>query len=153
MKVLITGANGFLGKNLLVHLSEKKIETVSFTREMSVERLPECLECTDFVFHLAGVNRPKDPDEFEAGNKELTEQLCDAIRVTGRQIPVMYSSSIQADAKSLYGISKKAAEQSLIALESDTGSPVYIYRLPNVFGKWSQPNYNSAVATFCHNIG
>ncbi len=152
MKVLITGANGFLGQNLSVHLSEKKIETVSFTREMSVERLPECLKGVDFVFHLAGVNRPKDPDEFEAGNKELTEQLCQEICATGRQIPVIYSSSIQADATNLYGISKKAAEQSLIALERETGSPVYIYRLPNVFGKWSQPNYNSAVATFCYNI-
>ena len=152
MKVLITGANGFLGKNLLVHLNERGIETVSFTREMSVEQLSKCLNGTDFVFHLAGVNRSKDPNEFETGNKELTEQLCDAIRTTGRPIPVMYSSSIQVNSDNLYGTSKKAAEQSLIALESETGSPVYIYRLPNVFGKWSKPNYNSVVATFCHNI-
>ena len=152
MRVLVTGANGFLGKNLQVHLREKEIETVSFTREMFEEQLPECLEGVDFVFHLAGVNRPKDPAEFAAGNKELTEQLCDAIRASGRQIPVIYTSSIQAEADNPYGASKKAAEQALIALERDAGSPVYIYRLPNVFGKWSRPNYNSAVATFCYNI-
>ena len=152
MKVLITGANGFLGKNLQVHLSVKEIEIVPFTREMSVEQLHSDLKDVDFVFHLAGVNRPNDPSEFAAGNKALTEQLCDAIRAIGRQIPVIFTSSIQADAENLYGASKKAAEQALIALERDTGSPVFIYRLPNVFGKWSRPNYNSAVATFCYNI-
>lgn len=152
MKVLITGAHGFLGKNLRVHLSAKEIETVSFTREMSLEQLPKLLRDVDFVFHLAGVNRPKDPSEFEVGNKELTEKLCDEIRTLGRQIPVIFSSSIHAGSENLYGASKKAAELALISLEKDTGSPVYIYRLPNVFGKWSRPNYNSAVATFCHNI-
>ena len=152
MKVLITGANGFLGKNLQVHLREKEIETLPFTHEMSVKQLPEFLKDVDFVFHLAGVNRPKDPAEFEVGNKELTEELCDAIRATGLQIPVLFTSSIQADAENLYGASKKASEQALIDLERDTGSPVFIYRLPNVFGKWSRPNYNSAVATFCYNI-
>lgn len=152
MRVLVTGANGFLGKNLQVHLREQKIETVLFTHEMSGKHLPECLAGVDFVFHLAGVNRPEDPGEFTAGNKELTERLCDAIRADGRQIPVIYTSSIQAEVDNPYGASKKAAEQALVALERDTGSPAYIYRLPNVFGKWSRPNYNSAVATFCHNI-
>lgn len=152
MGVLVTGANGFLGKNLLVHLREKEIETVSFTREMPNEQLLICLEGVDFVFHLAGVNRPKDPGEFTVGNKELTEHLCDAIRASGRQIPVVYTSSIQSEVDNPYGASKKAAEQALVALGRDTSSPVYIYRLPNVFGKWSRPNYNSAVATFCHNI-
>ncbi len=152
MRALVTGANGFLGKNLQVHMHEKEIETASFTREMCAEQLPDCLEGVDFVFHLAGVNRPKDPAEFLSGNKELTEQLCNAIRASGRQIPVIYSSSIQAEFDNQYGASKRAAEQALIALERDTHSPVYIYRLPNVFGKWSRPNYNSAVATFCYNI-
>lgn len=152
MGVLVTGANGFLGKNLQVHLCEKDIEMVPFTREMSEEQLPGCLEGVDFVFHLAGVNRPQDPGEFVADNTGLTEHLCDAIRASGRQIPVVYTSSIQAEADNPYGASKKAAEQALVALERDTGSPVYIYRLPNVFGKWSRPNFNSAVATFCHNI-
>lgn len=152
MRVLVTGANGFVGKNLLVHLREKAIEAVSFTREVDVALLPELLEGVDFVFHLAGVNRPEHPDEFVTGNTGLTEQLCNAIRASGRSIPVIYTSSIQAEADNTYGLSKKAAEQALLDLEKDTGSPVYIYRLPNVFGKWSRPNYNSAVATFCHNI-
>lgn len=152
LKVLITGANGFLGKNLQLHLSVKEIEIVLFTSEMSAEQFPELLIDVDFVFHLAGVNRPKDPSEFAVGNKKLTEQLCDAIRDIDRQIAVIYTSSIQTDNENLYGASKKAAEKALIALEKDTGSPVYIYRLPNVFGKWSRPNYNSVVATFCYNI-
>jgi UDP-2-acetamido-2,6-beta-L-arabino-hexul-4-ose reductase len=90
--------------------------------------------------------------EFVEGNTGLTEQLCDLIRASGRQIPVLYSSSIQAEVANAYGTSKLAAEVALIALQKDTGSPVYLYRLPNVFGKWSKPNYNSAVATFCYNI-
>lgn len=152
MRVLVTGANGFLGKNLLVHLREKAIEAVPFTREMDSALLTELLDGVDFVFHLAGVNRPEHPDEFITGNTGLTEQLCNAVRASGRSIPVIYTSSIQAEADNAYGLSKKAAEQALLDLEKDTSSPVYIYRLPNVFGKWSRPNYNSAVATFCHNI-
>jgi len=152
MRVLVTGANGFLGKNLQVHLRENKIEAVFFTREMPVDKLQGCLNGVDFIFHLAGVNRPLDSSEFAMGNKDLTEHLCNAVRASGRRIPVIYTSSIQAEFNNPYGISKQAAEQSLVTLESETGSPVYIYRLPNVFGKWSRPNYNSAVATFCHNI-
>lgn len=152
MQVLVTGANGFIGKNLIVHLREKGIETVPFTRDMPLSDLAAVLGSVDFVFHLAGVNRPKDMGEFAEGNAGLTEQLCDLIRASGRQIPVLYTSSIQAEASNPYGVSKRAAEDVLVALEKDTGSPVYLYRLPNVFGKWSRPNYNSAVATFCHNI-
>lgn len=152
MRVLVTGANGFIGKNLLVHLREHQIEAVPFTREMSRHELADALRDADFVFHLAGVNRPKDISEFAEGNAGLTEQLCDLIRSSGRQIPVLYTSSIQAEASNPYGASKRAAEEALVALQKDTGSPVYLYRLPNVFGKWSRPNYNSAVATFCYNI-
>lgn len=153
MKVLITGVNGFVGKNLQLHLAERKdVQVVCFTRGDDVAQLPALLQGVDFVFHLAGVNRPKDTAEFAEGNTGLTEQLCDLIRASGRAIPVLYTSSIQAVADNPYGVSKLAAEEALVALEKDTSSPVYLYRLPNVFGKWSRPNYNSAVATFCHNI-
>ena len=152
MRVLVTGANGFVGKNLVVKLREQGIEVHSFTRDMTEPDLADALNRVDFVFHLAGVNRPKEVAEFAEGNSGLTERLCELIRTGGRHIPVLYTSSIQAEVDNPYGVSKRAAEEALIALEQDTGSPVYLYRLPNVFGKWSRPNYNSAVATFCHNI-
>jgi UDP-2-acetamido-2,6-beta-L-arabino-hexul-4-ose reductase len=153
MKVLITGASGFVAQNLRVHLSVRDdLETVFFTRKQSVDELCGLLEGVDFIFHLAGVNRPKNDVEFTEGNVDLTKALCDAIRRAGRLIPVICTSSIQAEVDNPYGKSKLAAEKALLDFSKETGSPVHIFRLPNVFGKWCKPNYNSVVATFCHNI-
>jgi len=153
MRILITGANGFIGKNLRLHLSERDhIEVDCFTRDHDRDSLLEFVKVADFIFHLAGVNRPDDPAEFKQGNKDFTYELCAAIEQFGKAAPVIYSSSIQVEAENLYGVSKRGAEEALLELAVKTGSKVYIYRLPNVFGKWARPNYNSAVATFCHNI-
>ena len=157
MKVLITGANGFVGKNLKLHLAERKVvQVVCFTRGNDVAELTTMLHGVDFVFHLAGVNRPQDPTEFVAGNADLTRALCQAVgavaQTTGKKIPIVYTSSIQADRDNAYGVSKLGAENALFALQTQHAVPVHVFRLPNVFGKWCKPNYNSAVATFCHNI-
>lgn len=153
MKVLITGADGFIGKNLSVHLSEmKNIEILTFTKKNNLENLSLLVQEADFIFHLAGVNRPVHESEFMEGNLNLTLALCNAIAKSKRKIPILYSSSIQAENNSTYGSSKKAAEDSLIQFAQSYGNSIAIYRLPNVFGKWAKPNYNSVVATFCHNI-
>lgn len=157
MRVLITGADGFIGKNLRLLLSERAdLEVVPFTRAQSASELPSLLKGVDLVFHLAGVNRPQDPSEFYAGNTDLTAALCDALRRqvhdNGARPGVVFSSSTQAQRDNDYGRSKRQAEDALRQLERDTGLPVHVFRLPNVFGKWCKPNYNSAVATFCHNI-
>lgn len=153
MKVLITGANGFVGQNLIAHLSQRSdLEIVPFTREDSLKKLSVMVADTDFIFHLAGVNRPRDPAEFCTGNTDLTVALCEAVKATGRIIPVLYTSSIQAALENPYGRSKHGAEQALLELSIQDGIPVHVFRLPNVFGKWARPNYNSAVATFCNNV-
>ncbi|UZZ08810.1 capsular polysaccharide biosynthesis protein CapF [Ectopseudomonas mendocina] len=153
MRVLITGASGFVGKNLIVHLKERQdVEVLTFGRSDDLEALVERVALADFIFHLAGVNRPQDPAEFGQGNTELTVELCKAIEVSGRNIPVVYTSSSQAVLDNPYGASKRGAEEALQALSVQNGSPVHVLRLPNVFGKWAKPNYNSVVATFCHNI-
>lgn len=152
MAVLVTGSDGFIGKNLLVRLKESSIDYVCFTRHQSTDDLPKLLENVNFVFHLAGVNRPIDESEFTKQNFELTSALCDAIQKTGRSVPVLFTSSIQVTFDNAYGESKKLAEEALIRLNTSTQTSIYIYRLPNVFGKWARPNYNSVVATFCHNI-
>ena len=155
MRVLITGADGFIGKNLCQHLAERRdVEVATFTRADGLESLPRLAAETDFVFHLAGVNRPQDPQEFVTGNKDLTNALLQALEETahGRRVPVVLSSSIQAALDNPYGASKHAAEQAMAGYAARSGSPIYVFRLPNVFGKWSRPHYNSAVATFCHNV-
>ena len=154
--ILITGANGFVGQNLQLHLSERKdVQVRCFTRANTVDELPALLNGADFVFHLAGVNRPQDPAAFVVGNAGLTQALCTALAqvatTTGRKVPVVFASSIQAAQDNAYGQSKRAAEDALFALQHEYGVPVHVFRLPNVFGKWARPNYNSAVATFCHN--
>jgi len=153
MKILITGSNGFVGKNLSVHLSERKeIEVVTFNRDDNPVSLSSKLDGVDFVFHLAGVNRPKNIEEFTVGNSDLTSLLCQGIIRTKRLIPIVYTSSVQAEQANPYGQSKKAAEKILMDFSAQSGSPIYLLRLPNVFGKWCKPNYNSVVATFCYNI-
>lgn len=157
MRVLITGAQGFIGKNLDVRLGELAgYEVTRFVRGDAITDLKEHVRCAEAIVHLAGVNRPLDIKEFAEGNSLLTEQLCDFIAAhhaeTGRRIPLLVASSIQAELVNPYGKSKHAAEIAAERLADRTGNPVAIYRLPNVFGKWCRPNYNSVVATFCHNI-
>ena len=153
MRVLITGSNGFIGQNLVVRLGELDgYEVIAFDKDNSLDDLRESVGQADAIVHLAGVNRPKDPKEFAEGNVDLTARLCEIIAETGRRMPLVVSSSIQADLANPYGESKRGAELACEALAEKTGNPVTIYRLPGVFGKWCRPNYNSVVATFCHNI-
>lgn len=151
MKVLVTGANGFIGKNLISHLQEiENIEIIKFDIDTPFEEVEKNIESIDFIFHLAGVNRPKDNSEFIAGNAGLTGEIIQLIKDKKLSIPFLITSSIQAALDNDYGKSKKIAED--IVLEYGKKNPIFIYRLHNVFGKWCRPNYNSVVATFCNNI-
>jgi UDP-2-acetamido-2,6-beta-L-arabino-hexul-4-ose reductase len=153
MRVLVTGAYGFIGKNLMVRLSElRDFEATAFGRDDSINQLESAVAHVDAVVHLAGVNRPDDASAFEAVNAGLTVRICEAIGRSARSIPLLLASSIQAEQDNRYGRSKRAGEQAVEAHAASSDSPVRIYRLPNVFGKWCRPNYNSVVATFCHNI-
>ncbi|MBS7834584.1 NAD-dependent epimerase/dehydratase family protein [Wohlfahrtiimonas chitiniclastica] len=153
MNVLVTGAHGFVGKNLVLRLSEmNNIHILTFTEDNQPDELPNLIAQTDFIFHLAGVNRPQTEDEFYVGNHDLTQKICQLVEKSQRHIPIVFSSSIQAAKENPYGISKQQAEDELLNLQNKTNNPIAIYRLPNVFGKWCQPNYNSVVATFCYNI-
>lgn len=153
MRVLVTGAQGFIGKNLIAHLKENNDFTViPFTRDDSIDSLPNLINQTDVIVHLAGENRPNDIAEFDIVNSGLTKTLCDEIRKTGKRITLILASSTQSELDNPYGKSKRKAELAVEELAADTDCPVYIYRLPGVFGKWCKPNYNSVVATFCHNI-
>ncbi len=150
-RVLVTGANGFVGRNLTFRLQEHAGFTVlSMTRDTTPEELRNMVSQADAVVHLAGANRSVNDQAFADDNDKLTQNLCAMIKETGRKIPVIAASSIQAGNDTPYGQSKCAAEQHLEALAAN-GQPVAIYRLVNVFGKWCKPNYNSVVATFCHN--
>ncbi|WP_306591089.1 NAD-dependent epimerase/dehydratase family protein [Geothrix sp. 21YS21S-4] len=153
MIILITGSKGFIGRNLMLRLGEVgHRDILEIEADSSKEALQEAVHKADVVFHLAGVNRPTDPAEFATGNAGFTGQLCEALAATGRSIPVIFSSSIQAALDNPYGLSKRQAEGVLHDYASTTGASVHLFRLANVFGKWSRPNYNSAVATFCHNV-
>lgn len=156
-RVLITGANGFIGKNLQVRLSELPSFVVStFVRGDDAAKLPELVAQADAVVHLAGENRPADETAFAQINAGLTQTLCNALHAeaaaTGRKLPLLLASSTQAERANPYGRSKLAAEQTVQALAQEVGNPVAVFRLPGVFGKWCKPNYNSVVATFCHNL-
>jgi len=153
MKILVTGANGFIGKNLIAELqATTDHEVFSYDKNTDPNLLDSYCAKAEFVFHLAGVNRPKEQSEFMEGNFGFTSTLLDTLKKHDNHCPVMISSSIQAELNNPYGESKKAGEELLQKYGQETGSKILVYRFPNVFGKWCQPNYNSAVATFCHNI-
>lgn len=169
MNILITGASGFVEKNLAARLyairdgkdktrpSIKIDEVFLCTRKTSSEEFEGFCRHANFVVHLAGVNRPKNQSDFEAGNKDFTHQLLSVLCASQNDCPFLFASSIQASltgryADSVYGQSKKAAEELVFAYGKKTGANVMVYRFPNIFGKWCRPNYNSVIATFCHNI-
>ncbi len=151
MRVLVTGANGFIGKNLVVRLNELDILVEVYTRNNSIQDLSALVRKVNFIVHLAGENRPVDEKDFDIINAGLTSSLCEAVHSTGKKIPIIFASSTQALLDNAYGKSKLNAEIVVKEFEINTGNPVYIYRLPGVFGKWCKPNYNSVVATFCYN--
>ncbi|MBQ8215322.1 MAG: NAD-dependent epimerase/dehydratase family protein [Clostridia bacterium] len=167
MKILVTGAAGFAGKNLVealknirdgkdkTHPSLQIEEIYCYDLDSTAEDLTFYCENADFVFHFAGVNRPKDPEEFMKGNFGFSSLLLDTLKAAGNPCPVVLSSSIQATLIGRYdgdyGRSKKAGEELFFSYGKETGAQVLVYRFPNLFGKWCRPNYNSAVATFCHN--
>ncbi|MES3057689.1 NAD-dependent epimerase/dehydratase family protein [Sphingomonas faeni] len=151
-RVAVTGANGFIGRNLMVRLGELGIEAVPLYRDSPREAWFTAIANADVVVHLAGANRPVDPADFMAVNHGTADVIAEAVKAAGRPVRIVYTSSSRVDEPTDYGRSKLAGEERLKALSQDTGSPVHVLRLPNVFGKWARPNYNSAVATFCHNI-
>lgn len=151
-RIAITGADGFIGRNLAVRLGELGDAVLPITRATGEEDWYRLIAEADAVVHLAGANRPTDPAEFMSVNAGTAERLAKAVSARGRPVPVLYASSAKATDDTDYGRSKRAGEEALFRLGEETGAPVYVFRLPNVFGKWARPNYNSAVATFCHNV-
>ena len=152
MRVLVTGAYGFIGQNVVVHLEEKSWSVLRLGRRDDPKSLPDIISKADAIIPLAGENRPNDPACFISGNVEFTQKICDGLRESGKKIPVIFASSIRAVENTPYGVSKLKAEELLRQLDAESGCNLYLYRLPNVFGKWSKPNYNSVVSTFCHNV-
>lgn len=152
-KILVTGSNGFVGKNTVVALREaKKYEVLTIDRSNTEEELKEATLNSDFIVHLAGVNRPKETKEFYEGNGGLTEKIVGFLKENNKNTPILITSSTHAVLDNDYGKSKKQSEDALIKYSDECNAKVYIFRLPNLFGKWCKPNYNSAVSTFCYNI-
>lgn len=153
MKILLTGSEGFVGKNLVVELENRGYKDLYlYDRENSFEDLEKWTKDCDFVFHLAGVNRPESEAEFMEGNADLTSQITRLLEKNNNKAPIMISSSIQAEKDNSYGKSKKAGEDYIFEYGERNNIPVYVYRFSNLYGKWSKPNYNTVIATFCHNI-
>lgn len=153
MKILVTGAKGFIGKNLITTLKTRGYNNIyEYDKDSSLEDLDNYCKNAEFVFHLAGVNRPKDEKEFKEGNFGFTSDLLDMLKKHYNKARIMISSSIQAELENPYGISKKMGEDLIFDYAKEVNTKVYVYRFPNVFGKWSRPNYNSVVATFANNI-
>jgi len=153
MKILITGAKGFIGKNLISELKNQGYnEIYEYDKENTENELNKYTKDCDFIFHLAGVNRPQNPEEFMEGNFGFTDTLLKKLEANQNKSPILITSSIQAELDNDYGKSKKAGEELIFEYGKRNKSKTYIYRLPNVFGKWCRPNYNSVIATFCHNI-
>ncbi|CAH6810352.1 UDP-2-acetamido-2,6-beta-L-arabino-hexul-4-ose reductase [Vibrio chagasii] len=152
MNILVTGAAGFIGRNLCVFLNEAGFsEIINITVDDNDASIVEKVKSADFIYHLAGVNRPKNHDDFKKGNTDLTQKIIDTLIEAELKTPIVLTSSIQAELDNPYGISKAGAELAVAEYKKVTGAPTYVYRLPNVFGKWCRPNYNSVIATFCHN--
>jgi UDP-2-acetamido-2,6-beta-L-arabino-hexul-4-ose reductase len=153
MKVLVTGSSGFVGRNLCVELARRSdVELLRFDVDTPARGLDQALEQAEIVFHLAGVNRPDNVEEFHKGNAELTRKICAKVTALGTRAKLVLSSSIQAELDNPYGLSKRGAEESVRAYTEKTNAAGVVYRLMNLFGKWCRPNYNSVTATFCHNI-
>lgn len=148
MNILVTGAKGFIGLNLCLWLKNSGYQVFEYDKDSAKEDLVNYIAKTDFIVHLAGINRPLTKEEFYDGNANFTKKLVDLIKASGKDIPIIFSSSTQAVLDNDYGKSKKMAEDYLLS----SGLNVYVYRLANAFGKWSRPNYNSAAATFCYNV-
>ena len=153
MEVLVTGSNGFIGKNLLERLSRiENIKVHTFDMEDKLQDLEKKIDKIEFIYHLAGINRPQNIDEFYKGNRDTIKDLISIIEKKELKIPVLVTSSIQVERGNDYGKSKLEGENLLREYSTRNNIPIYIYRLPNVFGKWCRPNYNSVIATWCNNI-